>query len=99
MGESESTRGTKGRSDLVVGGDRAEVPGMEVIQLPNKKVDIVRGDQVILLQIIKGRRGEGCRKIPPENVDRGARVLRRAHDMHCQGVEEKGWRDMNCPEE
>ena len=44
MGKGESTRRTERRGNLVVGSDRAEVPGMEVVQLPNEKIDIVRGD-------------------------------------------------------
>ena len=35
----------KGGSDLIEGGDGTEVPSMEIVQLPNKKVDVVRGDR------------------------------------------------------
>ena len=63
--------------------------------MPNEKVDVVRGDRVVLLQIVKGKRGESCREVPTEDVDRGARVLRGAHNMHYWSVKGKGWRDIN----
>ena len=31
MGEGESTRRTKGGGDLVIGSDRAKVPGVEIV--------------------------------------------------------------------
>ena len=53
MRESKSARGTKRRGDLIIGSDWVDIPGVEIIQLPNKKVDVVRGDQVVLLQVIE----------------------------------------------
>ena len=44
MGKGESMRRAKGRGDLIVGGDWAKVPGVKVIELPNKKVEVVRGE-------------------------------------------------------
>ena len=49
MRKRESMRGTKGRGDLVIGVDRTEVLGMEIVQLPNKKADVVRGEGVVFL--------------------------------------------------
>ena len=68
---------------------------MEVVQLPNKKVNVVRGDQVVFLQVVESCRREGCREIPPKNVNGRAGILRRAHDMHYRGVKGEGWGDMN----
>ena len=56
MRESEGTRGMKG-GDSVVGGDGAEVPSMEIVQLPNKEIDVVRGECVVLLKIIESNEG------------------------------------------
>ena len=44
MGKGEGMRRTERRSNLIIRSDWVEVPGVEVIQLPNKKVDVVRGD-------------------------------------------------------
>ena len=95
MRKGKSTRGVERRSDLIVGSDWAEVSGMEVVQLPNKKVDVVRGDKIVLLQIVESRGREGCREIPPEDVNGRARVLGRAHNMHHRGVKRKGRGKMN----
>ena len=53
MRESESVRRMKGRSHSIVGSDGPKVAGVEVIELSNKKVDVVRGERVVLLQIIE----------------------------------------------
>ena len=53
MRKSESTWRVKGGSDLVVGGDWAEVPCVEVVDLPNEMIDVVRRKRVVLLQIVR----------------------------------------------
>ena len=95
MRESEGTRRAKGGSDLVVGSDGAEVPRMEIVQLPNEEVDVVRGECVVLLEIVKSDEGKSSWEIPPKDVERRTRVLGRMNDMHHRGVEGKGWRDMD----
>ena len=40
----ESVRRVKGGGDLIIGSDGAKEPGVEIVQLPNEKVDVVRGD-------------------------------------------------------
>ena len=95
MGKGEGARRAKGRGHSVVRGDGSKALGVEVVQLANKKVDVVRGESVVLLQIIEGNEGEGGREIPPKNMKRGARVLGRANDMHHQGVKREGWRNVN----
>ena len=40
--EGESTRRAKGGGDSVVGGDRPEVASMEIVELTNEKVNVVR---------------------------------------------------------
>ena len=42
MRESESTRGAKRRSDSIVGGDGPEVSSVEIVELANEKVNVVR---------------------------------------------------------
>ena len=42
MREGESARRAKGGSDSIVGGDRPKVASVEVVELANKKVDVVR---------------------------------------------------------
>ena len=42
MREGESTRRAKRGGDSVVRGDRPEVASMEVVELTNKKVNVVR---------------------------------------------------------
>ena len=42
MGKSESARRTEGGSNSIVGGDRSEVMIMEIVELTNKKVNVVR---------------------------------------------------------
>ena len=42
MGKSERARRTKGGSYPLVWGDGSEVSVMEVVQLANEKVDVVR---------------------------------------------------------
>ena len=95
MGKSEGARRAKGRSHPIVWGDGSEVSGVEVVQLANKKVNVVRGERIVLLQIVESDEGKGSRKIPPKDVNGGARVLRGANDMHHWGVERKGWGDVN----
>ena len=95
MRESEGARRTKGGGNLIVGSDRAEVPGMEVVELPNKEIDVVRGEGVVLLEIIQSNERESGWKIPPKNMDGWARVLGGTNDVHYWGVKGKGRRDVN----
>ena len=95
MRKGEGVRRLKGRGHPIVGGDGSEVPGVEVVQLTNKKIDIVRGEGVVLLQIIKRDKREGSRKILPKDMNGGAGVLRRSNDMHHRGVKGKGRGDVN----
>ena len=95
MRESESARGTKGRGNLIVGGDRPKVAGVEVVELSNEKINVIRGEGVVLLQVIKSDEGKSSRKIPPKDVNGRAGVLRGANNMHHWGVKGEGGRDMN----
>ena len=95
MGKGEGARRAKGRGHPIIRGDRSEVSGVEVVQLANKKVNVVRGEQVVFLQIVESNKGKGSREIPPKNVKRRARVLGRANDMHHRGVKREGGRNMN----
>ena len=95
MGKGESARGTERRGDLIVGSDRAKVPGVEVVELPNEKIDVVRGERVVLLEIIKDDERKSGWEIPPKDVDGRARVLRRANYVHHRGVKGEGRRDVN----
>ena len=95
MGKSESSRGTERRGDLIVGGDWTEVPSVEVVQLSNKKVNVIRGKSVVLLQIIKGNNGESSREVPPKDVNRRAGVLGRTNDVYYWKIEREGWGNMN----
>ena len=95
MGKGESTRRTKGGGHPIVWGDGSKVPGMEVVQLANEKVDVVRGERIVLLQIVESDEGESSRKVPPRDMNGGARVLRRANDVHHWGVERKSWGNVN----
>ena len=42
MREGESTRGVKGRGDPIVRSDGPKVASVEVVELSNEKVDVVR---------------------------------------------------------
>ena len=42
MGKGESTRRAKRGSYLIVGSNGSEVAGMEIVQLTNEKVNVVR---------------------------------------------------------
>ena len=42
MRESESARRAKGGGDSIVGGDRSEVSSVEVVELTNEKINVVR---------------------------------------------------------
>ena len=42
MREGEGTRRTKRGGDSIVGGDRPEVSSMEIVELTNEKVNVVR---------------------------------------------------------
>ena len=88
-------RGTKGRSDLVVGGDRTEVPGVEIIKLPNKEVDIVRGESVVFLKIVESDKRKSSGEVPPENMNRGAGVLGRTNNVYHRGIKGEGRRNMD----
>ena len=95
MGKRESSRRTKGRGHSVVWSDGPEVAGMEIVELTNKKVDVVRGELIVLLQIIESDDWESGREIPPENVNRRTRVLGRVNDVHHRSVKGEGWGNMN----
>ena len=86
MRKSEGARRTKGGGNLIVGSDRAEVPGVEVVELPNKEIDVVRGERVVLLEIIEGDKRKSGWEIPPKDMNGGTGVLRRANDVHHRGV-------------
>ena len=88
-------RRMKGRGHLIIRGDWSKVSGVEIIQLPNKKVDIVRREVVVFLQVVKSNKGKSSGKIPPKDVNRETGVLRRANNMHHQGVKGEGRRNMN----
>ena len=90
MRKSESTWRAKGGSDLVVGGDWAEVPCVEVVDLPNEMIDVVRRKRVVLLQIIEGNEGESGWKVPPMDMNGRTGVLGREINMHHRGVEGEG---------
>ena len=94
MREGESARRTKGRGHPIVWGDGSEVSGMEVVQLANEKIDVVRGKRIVLLQIIESDKGESGWKIPPKNMNGGAGVLGGTNDMHYWSVKGEGWRNM-----
>ena len=68
---------------------------MEIVQLPNKEINIVRGECVILLKIVESNEGKSGWKVPPKNMERRARILRGANDMHHWGVKREGWGNMN----
>ena len=95
MRKSKGTRRAKGGSDLIVGGDGTEIPGVEIVQLPNKEVDVVRGECVVLLKIVESDEGKSIWEVPPTNMKRRTRVLGGTNDMHHRGVKRKGWRDMD----
>ena len=44
MGKGKGVRRVKGRGHPIVWGDGSEVSNVEVVQLANKKVDVVRGE-------------------------------------------------------
>ena len=44
MGKGEGARRAKRRGHPIVRGDRSKVSVVEVVQLTNKKVDVVRGE-------------------------------------------------------
>ena len=95
MREGESARRAERRSNLIVRGDRAKVAGVEVVELPNEEIDVVRGERVVLLEIIEGDKRKGGWKIPPENMNGWARVLGGTNDVHYWGIKGKGRRDVN----
>ena len=80
---------------MIVRGDGPKVASVEVVELSNENVDVVRRERIVLLQIVESDEGESSRKIPPKDMDGGARVLRGANDMHYRGVERKGWGNVN----
>ena len=82
MGKSEGTRRAKRGGDSVVGSDGAEVPCMEIVQLPNEEVDVVRGECIVLLEIVKSNEGKSSWEVPPKDVERRTRVVGRTNDMH-----------------
>ena len=91
MGERESARRAKRRGHSVVWSDRPEVTGVEIVELANEKIDIVRGELVVLLQMIESDDWESGREIPPEDMNQGAGVLGRTNDVHYQSVKGEGW--------
>ena len=90
MRESEGAWRAKGRGNLIVRSDRAEVPGVEVVELPNKEIDVVRGEGVVLLEIIEGDKRKSGWEVPPKNMNGGTGVLGRANDVHHRGVKGEG---------
>ena len=75
-------RGAKGRGNLVAGGDGSKVVSVEVVELSNEKINVVRGEGVVLLQVIESDEGKSSRKIPPKDMNGGAGVLRGMDNMH-----------------
>ena len=82
-------------SDLIVGSDWVEASGMEVVQLPNEEINVVRGNEIVLLQIIESRGRESCREVPPKDMNGRAGVLGGAHNMHHRSVKRKGRGNVN----
>ena len=95
MRKGESARRTEGGSNLIVRSDRVEVPSIEVVELPDKEIDVVRGERVVFLKIIKSDERKSGWEVPPKDVDGRARVLRRTNDVHHRGVKGEGGRDVN----
>ena len=95
MGERESARRAKRRGHSVVWSDRPEVAGMKIVKLANKEIDVVRGELVVLLQVIESDDWKSGWKIPPKDVNRRAGVLGGTNDMHYRSVEREGGRDVN----
>ena len=58
MGKSESARRTKGRGDSIVRGDGPKIASVEVVELANEKVNVVRGERVVLLKIVESDEGK-----------------------------------------
>ena len=75
-------RRAKRRGHSVVWSDRPKVAGVKIVELANKEVDVVRGELVVLLQVIESDDWKSGWKIPPKNVNRRAGVLGRMNDMH-----------------
>ena len=95
MREGESARRAEGRSHLIVWGDGSEVPGVEVVQLANEKIDVVRGERIVLLQIVECDEGKSSRKIPPKDMNGGTGVLGGTNNMDHRGVKGKGGGDVD----
>ena len=95
MRESESARRAKGGGDSIVGGDRPEVPRMKVVELANKKINVVRRERIVLLKIIESDEGEGGRKIPPKDMNGRTGVLGGTNNVHHWGVKRKGGGDVD----
>ena len=95
MRKSESARRAKRGGDSVVGGDRPKVASMEVVELTNKKVNVVRRQGVVLLEIVESDKGESGWEVPPKDMNRRARVLGRTDDVHHRGVEGEGRGNMD----
>ena len=87
-------RRAKGRGHPIVWGDGSKVSGVEVVQLANKKIDVVRGERIVLWQIVESDKGESSREISPKNMNGGTGVLRGTDDVHHRGVKGEGWRNM-----
>ena len=90
MREGESARRAKRGGDSVVRGDGPKVASMEVVELTNKKVNVVRREGVVLLKIVESNEGKSVWKVPPKNMNGRTRVLGRANDVHHRGVKGKG---------
>ena len=95
MRKRESARGVKRRGHLVVWSDGPKVTSVKIVELTNKKIDVVRGELIVLLQIIESDDGESGREVPPEDVNRRAGVLGRTNDVHYWSVKGEGWRNVN----
>ena len=95
MGKGESARRSERGSHPIVGGDGSKVAGVEIVQLTNEKVNVVRRKGIVLLKVIKSDERESGWEIPPKNMNGGARVLGGANNIHHWGVEREGWRNVN----
>ena len=47
------------------------------------------------MEIVESNEGKSGRKVPPKDMNGGARVLRRANNVHHRGVKREGRGNMN----
>ena len=95
MREGESTRRAEGRGDSIVGGDRPKVAIMEIVELTNEKVNVVRGEGIVLVEVVESDEGKSGWKVPPKNMNGRTGVLGRANNMHHRGVKGEGGGNVN----